>query len=107
MKSTSACRAFRHRIGAIKATAQSNPDYSLLSWNHAAATCNHAIRALWTGMRFARNGMDVRIAGIHMAVFRQAGRIAYGHAVANAHEIVGDYYYDFMVSWAAVRMRIE
>lgn len=33
--------------------------------------------------------MDVRIAGIHMAVFRQAGRIAYDQVVANAHGIVG------------------
>lgn len=42
--------------------------------------------------------MDVRIAGIHMAVFRQAGRIAYYQIVANTHGIVGAYYYDFMVS---------
>lgn len=49
-------------------------------------------------MRFARNGMNVRIAGIHMAVFRQAGRIAYYQIVANTHGIVGAYYYDFMVS---------
>ena len=69
----------------MKATAQSNPDYSLLSWNHAAATWNHAIRALWTGMRFARNGMNVRIVGIHTAVFRQSWRIAYGHETMNAH----------------------
>lgn len=33
--------------------------------------------------------MDVRIAGIHMAVFRQAGRIAYDQVMANAHGIVG------------------